>query len=127
MFAITFPVGDYRKLRVWEAALELAVHCYQATNHFPGAERFGLTSQIRRASVSISANIAEGSGRKSDRDFVRFLRIAGGSANEVESMLQVAYRLDYLEIASFESLNRELVSVRRQLAGLEKRLTSSDS
>ncbi len=117
---MTFAVGNYRKLRVWEAAISLAVECYDATNEFPGTEKFGLTSQIRRASISISANIAEGSGRKTDRDFVRFLRIAGGSANEVESLLHVAQQLGYLPFPSLESLTTQLIAVRRQLAGLEK-------
>lgn len=119
-------MGDYRKLRVWEAAISLAVDCYEATKEFPGIERFGLTSQIRRASVSISANIAEGSGRKTDRDFVRFLRIAGGSANEVESLLHVAEKLGYLASPAVESLTTRLIAVRRQLAGLERGLLTGD-
>jgi four helix bundle protein len=119
-------MGDYRKLRVWEAAISLAVECYEATSDFPGTEKFGLTSQIRRAAISVSANIAEGSGRKTDRDFVRFLRIAGGSANEVESLLLVGEKLGYIEASTLETLMRRLVAVRRQLAGLERGLEAGD-
>jgi len=120
-----YEMGDYRDLRVWEAAVELAVQCYSHTERFPKSERFGLTSQLRRAAVSIPANIAEGAGRKTDRDFVRFLRIAGGSANEVETLLRIALRLGYLEKPQHDSVVKRVLLIRRQLAALERRLRSS--
>ncbi|MDM3870846.1 four helix bundle protein [Porticoccus sp. W117] len=86
----------YQKLVVWKQAMELAFDVYQMTKLFPDEEKFGLTSQMRRASVSIASNIAEGAGRGSDKDFVRFLTIARGSANELETQAMLAIRLGFL-------------------------------
>ena len=110
---------------MWEAAVELAVHCYSHTEPFPEAERFGLTSQLRRAAVSIPANIAEGAGRKTDKEFIRFLRIAGGSANEVETLLRIALRLGYLDKPRHDSVVQTVFGIRKQLAALERRLSVS--
>jgi len=84
-------------LDVWKKAVEFTVEVYRLTETFPKDERFGLTSQIRRAAVSIAANIAEGAGRKSDRDFLRFLSMAQGSASEVETEIVIAHKLTYLD------------------------------
>ena len=75
---------DFRDLRVWEKAHQLALDSYKATNGFPKTEMFGMTSQIRRAAVSIAANIAEGCGKRGNGEFQRFLNIATGSASELE-------------------------------------------
>ncbi|MBT8163930.1 MAG: four helix bundle protein [Acidimicrobiia bacterium] len=115
-------MGDYRKLRVWKDAVDFAVACYEATSRFPSAERFGLTSQMRRSAASIAANLAEGSGRKSDREFARFTRIAGGSANETETFLILAGRLGYLPDETAAQLCAAIGSIKRQLAGLERTL-----
>ncbi|HTV68925.1 MAG TPA: four helix bundle protein [Rhizobiaceae bacterium] len=87
------PIASYRDLRVWNLAIELTVACYAATRAFPNSEMYGLTSQIRRSSTSISANIAEGYGRDSRGAYVQFLRIAQGSLKELETHLIVATRL----------------------------------
>lgn len=87
---------DFRKLDIWRLGVEFAVTIYEATEKFPSTEIYGLTSQMRRSAVSISANIAEGSGRDSDGDFLRFLRIALGSLNEVETMIEISRRLGLL-------------------------------
>ncbi|WP_110751266.1 four helix bundle protein [Phyllobacterium leguminum] len=79
------PVKSYRDLRVWKAAIELAVDCYSATKNFPASETYGMTSQLRRSSASIAANIAEGYGREHRNSFVQFLRIARGSLRETET------------------------------------------
>jgi four helix bundle protein len=89
-------MGNFRDLVVWKEAKALAVVVYTATRHLPRDERFGLTSQLRRAAVSISTNIAEGTGRGGDREMVRFLQIARGSSREVESLLEVARDLGFL-------------------------------
>ncbi len=82
----------FEKLDVWQKAVEFADGVYGITGRFPGEERFGLTSQMRRAAVSISSNVAEGTGRSSDRDFAHFVEIAYGSLMEVVSQLKVAFR-----------------------------------
>lgn len=78
---------DFRNLKVWEKSHQLTVEIYKATEKFPKHEQYGLTSQLRRASVSVAANIAEGCGRKSDADFGRFLGIAMGSVSELEYLI----------------------------------------
>jgi len=88
---------DHRKLEAFELADGLALQVYKATRDFPAEERFGLTSQIRRAAVSIGANIVEGSARASEADYVRFLNIAYSSACELEYELSIASRLGYLD------------------------------
>jgi four helix bundle protein len=86
-------IETYRDLRVWRDAMDLAESCYRMTARFPRDERYGLTSQIRRASVSIPANIAEGYGRNSKGAYVQFLRVAQGSLKELETHILLAERL----------------------------------
>lgn len=88
---------DFRRLTVWSDAHALTLELYGATRDFPDSERFGLTSQLRRASASIPANLAEGCGRGGDADFARFVQIALGSTYEVEYHLQLAHDLGYLK------------------------------
>lgn len=86
----------FEKLDVWQKSVEFADQIYRCTAFFPNDEKFGLMSQLRRAAVSISSNIAEGSGRKSSNDFIRFLSIAYGSVMECVSQLHIANRLNYI-------------------------------
>ncbi len=86
---------DYRTLEVWQLGRELAVRCYAVTARFPKEELYGLTSQIRRAATSIPSNIAEGVGRDSDRELLRFLRIAIGSLNELETQILISRDLQF--------------------------------
>jgi four helix bundle protein len=109
-------------LEVWQASAELTVAVYRASARFPRAERFGLTSQIRRGAVSISANIAEGCGRPGMRELAHFLSVASGSAHELESNLHVAARLGFLEAADQRRLAAELSSIKRMLAKLRQRV-----
>ena len=95
---------DFRQLKVWEKAHGLTLEIYKATLVFPADERFGLTSQMRRCSSSIGANIAEGCGRSSDGDFCRFLEIAMGSVTELDYHLLLARDLGYLNISAYELL-----------------------
>lgn len=89
-------VTSYRDLLVWKAAIELAVACYSSTKAFPVSETYGMTSQIRRSSASISANIAEGYGREQRGSFVQFLRVAQGSLKELETHLILSERLELM-------------------------------
>jgi four helix bundle protein len=89
----TGRIASYRDLKVWEVGMELAEECYRLTSDFPRGEMFGLTSQIRRSAASIPANIAEGYGRDSKGEYVRFLRVAQGSLKELETHLILASRV----------------------------------
>ena len=113
---------DFRQLKVWEKSHQLALSVYKATKKFPKEELYGLTSQIRRASMSIPTNIAEGCGRNTDKEFARFLQIAMGSASETEYQLILARDLEFLPTDSYEKLHSEVEEVKRMLASLLKTL-----
>ena len=115
---------DYRSYSAFKTAHRLALAVYEATSSFPSVERFGLVSQLRRAAHSIPANFAEGSGRGSDKDFARFLRISTGSANELEYGLTLARDLGLLDRETHAHLASLTAEARRMLIGLTKRLTS---
>jgi len=115
-------MSDYRKLAVWEKSHQLTLSVYRATVSFPKEELYGLTSQMRRAAASIPANIAEGSGHGGNTEFVRFLRIALGSANELEYHFLLARDLNYIEAASHHQLEQSVGEVRRMLNGLIQKL-----
>jgi four helix bundle protein len=110
--------APFEKLRVWRDAMALAVTIYRATDNFPGSERFGITSQLRRASVSISTNIAEGQGRLGRRQFAAFIDIAIGSAREVESLLCVSHQLGFLDKSEVNALRRQTSLVAASLIQL---------
>ena len=106
---------DFRQLKVWEKAHQLALAVYKATKSFPKEELYGLTSQIRRSSMSIPTNIAEGCGRNTDADFARFLQIAMGSASEAEYQLLLSHDLGFLDQEQYEKLNTDVTEVKRML------------
>ncbi len=113
---------DFRNLKVWEKAHALTLEIYKTSKSFPRDEMYGLTSQMRRASVSIGANIAEGSCRRGDVDFARFLQMAAGSASEVQYHLLLCRDLELLQTAEFQRLTDEVVEVKRMLASLMQKL-----
>ena len=115
-------VQHYRQLEVWQFSMELAERCYLATKNFPKEELFGLVSQIRRAAVSIPANIAEGQGREHTREFLNFLSIARGSLMEVETHLLLSHRVGLLEQVELEPLLALTDRISRMLSGLRKAL-----
>ena len=115
---------NYKNLEVWKLSKEIVLDLYKVTTNFPQEELYGLTSQIRRASVSISANIAEGNGKDGDIELRRFLRIAVGSASELETLLIIAYELDYLEKENFEVINKKLESTKKMLNYFINKLNS---
>jgi four helix bundle protein len=108
----------YRELIVWQKAMGLVEAVYRATSQFPHAEIYGLTSQVRRAAVSIPSNIAEGQGRASTRDFLHFLSVAQGSLMEVETQVSVAERLGYIEKQLETTLLDSAAEIGRLLNGL---------
>lgn len=113
---------DFHKFMVWEKSHQLVLEVYRATAGFPKTEMFGLTSQMRRASASIPANIAEGCGRNSQAEFARFLEIASGSANELEYHLLLARDLGYLDAATHQRLDSEVNEAKKMLVALIKKL-----
>jgi four helix bundle protein len=116
----------YRDLKVWQKAMELARKTYQATQSFPKQEMFSLTGQIRRAAVSIPSNIAEGQGRTTDRAFVVFLGHSRGSLYELETQIELAATLGYLENEKAEELLTDCAEVGRMLNGLLSALREED-
>jgi four helix bundle protein len=109
----------FKNLDVWQEAIVFADDVYRATRAFPDEERYGLTSQMRRASVSVSSNIAEGTSRSTGSDGARFVEIAYGSTMEVVSQMHVAKRQDFLQPADFTSLYQRAEHVARMLSGLK--------
>ncbi len=118
-------VQSYRDLILWRKALDLVEAVYTATRGWPKDEAYGLTSQARRAVVSIPANIAEGQGRDSKRDFLRFLAIANGSLLELETHLFIAHRLGYLAQETRDQLLEQTAEISRVHQGLVRRLRAS--
>lgn len=115
-------IQSYRDLVVWQRGVELSLDIYRCTGDFPADERFGLVSQLRRAAVSVPSNIAEGFGRGSRQDYLRFLKVARGSLFELETQLTIACRLEYLPQQAFERLDELSKEVGRVLSGLIKSL-----
>lgn len=113
---------SYRDLSVWQAGRALVKHVYLATRAFPKEEMYGLTQQVRRAAVSIPSNIAEGHGRGSTRDYLRYLSIAMGSIAEVETQLLLASDLGFLKQDELERLIGLLDEIGKMLRGLQKSL-----
>ncbi|NUM79317.1 four helix bundle protein [bacterium] len=113
---------DFRNLDVWVKSHQLTLILYSMTKNFPNDELFGLTSQIRRASSSIPANIAEGCGRRTDADFARFLQIAMGSASELEYHLLLACDLHYIKKPDYEKVASGVVEIKKMLTAFLQRL-----
>ena len=113
---------NFRDLKVWEKAHLLTLDCYRSTESLPKAEMFGLTSQIRRAAVSIAANIAEGCGKRGNGEFQRFLNMAAGSASELEYHVLLARDLRYLDQVVYKRLSDAVVEVKRMLAALIRKV-----
>lgn len=99
--------GTFRDLRVWQSAMELTLSVYRATKRFPAEEVYGLSSQLRRAAVSVASNIAEGKGRMSDKELLQFLSRARGSVYEVQTQLEIAASLGYLPPVDQQALNAQ--------------------
>lgn len=114
---------NFEKLESWQVAIEYADEIYRITRSFPTDERFGLVSQMRRSSISISANLAEGNGRNSKKDFKRFIEIAYGSLMETVSHTVIAKRQHYLNDADYTALYQTADRLARMLSGLRKSLS----
>ncbi len=115
---------DFHELKVWQKAHQLALAVYRFTASFPREELYGLTSQLRRSSSSIPANLAEGCGRNGDAEFARFCSIAAGSANELEYHLLLAKDLELMKLPEYEQLVQRTTEVKRMLAALLQKLSA---
>lgn len=117
---------NFKKLDIWINSLELSKFIYLKTIQFPKEEQFGLISQIiRRCSVSIVSNIAEGSGRGSDKEFSRFLDISIASSFELETQLILFKELNYLSLEDFEKVEKDLQSIQKMIFGFKKNLLNN--
>ena len=108
---------NFRQLSVWQKSHKLTLFIYNITRTFPKEERFGLTSQLRRAASSIAANIAEGCGRSTRIEFRRFLDLAMGSASEVEYFLLLAFDLGLITAVTYDPAGKSITEIKRMLAG----------
>jgi four helix bundle protein len=115
---------DFRGLRVWERAHQLTLDVYMTTSAFPRAELYGLTSQMRRCSASIGANIAEGCGKRGNNEFQRFLQIASGSASELDCHFLLARDLHFLAEPDYKRMASNLTELRRMLTSLLQKINT---
>ena len=113
---------NYKDLKVWQKAYTLCLQIYEVTKSYPVEERFGLSSQLRRAGVSVPSNIAEGYGHKSTKQYIQYLYVSYGSICEMETQLLLAKDLHYLKEVNFVELNSQLSEVERMLKALIKSL-----
>ena len=108
----------HKDLDVWKNSIELVTEIYNITRDFPKDEIYGLTSQIKRSSVSVPSNIAEGAARKNEKEFNYFLFISRGSLAELETQITIALNLKYLKQSVFDAVSSKIIIVRKQLSGL---------
>ena len=119
--------NGYKDLIAWQKGMDLVATIYDATQSFPSHEQFGLTSQLRRAAVSVPSNIAEGKAHYSNRDFVRFHRHARGSLAEIETQVLIAQQRKYLNTETATNLSQKIAEPGRILSGLINSLRDEDS
>jgi len=113
-------IRPHRKLDAWKKAMTLAKEIYCATDTFPKSEIYGLTSQLRRAAVSVPSNLAEEAARRGNKEFKQFINIAQGSLSELDTQIDLAHMLGYLETASHEKLMAKITDISKMLFGLSK-------
>ena len=113
---------NFKELNVWKASKDFCVKMYKNVANFPASETYGITSQLKRASVSIPSNIAEGAGRSTKKDFARFISIAMGSSFEVETQLIISKELEFLSKEKYDALITDLNLVQKQLVNFQKHL-----
>ncbi len=115
----------FRDLLIWQKAMALVTKCYKKANKFPKEELFALTSQIKRCSVSIPSNIAEGFGRGTNKDYHRFLNIAMGSLFEFQTQIEIAYNLEYISESEFNEIYEDSRELERMLSSFINKIKGS--
>ena len=118
-------MNNYQELKIWNKSMDLVVQVYALTKSLPEEERFGLISQLKRCSISIPSNIAEGAGRNSEKDFIRFLSIANGSTTELETQLILTNKLGFFGINEIEKLLNLCSEIKKMNFALQRSLKSS--
>lgn len=108
----------HKKLKAWQLAMDIVIDIYKITARFPADEKFGLVSQMRRSGVSVPSNIAEGAGRNTKKEFVNFLHIAQGSLSELDTQLELARRLEFVDKITWKKLDDKLIEEDKVLSGL---------
>jgi four helix bundle protein len=114
-------------LNVWKSSSYLAIEIFNLTKKFPKEELYGVTSQMRRAAISVPSNISEGAGRGSRVEFIRFLNIASGSLSELETQLYITKEIGFFNIEKFNDLSNKINLIRAQITGLKKHLQSQST
>lgn len=117
-------IKTHKDLDVWKKAVELINIIYSTSSCFPREERYGLTNQIRRASVSIPANIAEGAARRTQKEYIHFLYVALGSVSELDTLIIIAKNLNYLRENAYKTIMEYLFNIKRLLLGLIRSVSS---
>jgi four helix bundle protein len=117
-------IKTYRDLQIWQKSMTLVTEVYKISKGFPKDEAYGLTSQIRRCSISIPINIAEGYGRNSTNEYIHFLRIATGSLYELQTQIEICMNLDYLNRGEFDKLYELSREIERMISSLAGKLSS---
>jgi len=117
---------SYRDLIVWQKSMRLVTQIYLITKELPKNELYGLTSQIRRSSISLPSNIAEGYGRNSTNDYIRFLQISCGSLYEVQTQLEICYNLEYISKKLFNGIYEQSREIERMLNSLIRKIKKSN-
>jgi four helix bundle protein len=115
----------HKKLLLWQEAMALVVQVYESTRAFPREEEFGLKSQLRRASVSVVSNIAEGLARKSKNDKLHFLNISQASLSELDTQIEISLRLQYIALTTFNLIQTQLIMIQKLLSGLSRNIENS--
>jgi four helix bundle protein len=119
-------VHNYKELKVWKEAMQLAKDAYLISAGFPQDEKFGLTSQVRRSAVSVPSNIAEGAGRKSDKEFLHYLSMASGSLYELETQLLLSVDFNYSSKEILEDCFSSVTALQKMLYKLQEQLTQKN-
>jgi four helix bundle protein len=117
---------NFRNLKIWQKSIELTTEIYLLTSKFPDKEKFGLISQINRCVVSIPSNIAEGSGRKSEKEFEQFLNISISSSYELETQLTISKNINYLKENDYEQIIIKIEEIQKMIQGLKKTIKNKN-
>lgn len=113
----------HKKLEAWKQSMDLVVEIYKVTNDFPHQEIYGLTNQVRRAAVSIPSNIAEGAARQTKKEFTNFLHVAQGSLSELDTQIEIANRLGFIDGKCRQSLDEKMEPIDKMITGLLRHLS----